>query len=313
MRAILRDATKRAVGPVVRWRGLHGALLGRARIRRRSLVLLYHRVGPSGPRSHEVVPTVATDVLRRHIEALGELGDIVPLADIETEPPTARPRFALTFDDDDVGHVQHALPVLTALGVPATFFLSGRWLRGLGPYWWEMLEARIRQDGLRATAADFHRTATTPQGLAVEMTGTADAAQLARVGDAARGEEGMSGMDARALASAGMEIGFHTLHHPVLTSLRGDALDHALDDNRHALAAGVERDLERFSYPHGIVDRRVATRTAQRGYRTGWTTSHRPVVPGDDPHLLGRWEPGGRSVDELVVGALRRLVTPAPA
>ena len=81
------------------------------------------------------------------MEALLALGDVVPLDELIVDRRSERPRFALTFDDDYASHVRHVLPVLRELEVPGTFFLSGRSLHGLGPYWWEVLEAGMRRDG----------------------------------------------------------------------------------------------------------------------------------------------------------------------
>ena len=109
------------VGEVVR---RIGALRGR------SLVLVYHRVDQDGRPPGQIVPSVSANVFGRQLDALGEVGEIVPLrALLQEARRNARPRFAVTFDDDFVTHVDHALPILRDRGAPATFFLSGRSLR----------------------------------------------------------------------------------------------------------------------------------------------------------------------------------------
>jgi hypothetical protein len=110
--------------------------------RGQALALVYHRVRPEPFRAYEIVPCVPVEQFRQHVEALLTMGNIVPTGELITSRRSRRPRFALTFDDDYATHFSYVLPVLRELSVPATFFLSGRALHGLGPYWWEVLESR---------------------------------------------------------------------------------------------------------------------------------------------------------------------------
>lgn len=144
----------RAVAGAFQAAPLRRAALGAAAARGRAMVLLYHRISPEGARPYEVVRSVSASLLRRQLEAVSHVADIVPLSQLlgELDEPRGahrRPRVAITFDDDDAGHVRHALPVLAALGARATFFLSGRALHGLGAYWWVALERMITERGLR--------------------------------------------------------------------------------------------------------------------------------------------------------------------
>jgi hypothetical protein len=43
------------------------------------------------------------------------------------------------------------------------------------------------------------------------------------------------------------------------------------------------------------------------GYDAAWTGHPRPMRPGDDRYLLGRWEPSRREVDDLLVETAIRL------
>jgi peptidoglycan/xylan/chitin deacetylase (PgdA/CDA1 family) len=298
-RALRRPAAVRAA-----------ALLGA--FRGRGLALLWHRVGPTGPRPGEAVRTVANDEFATQLDLLATLGDVVPLAELERPGRTNRPRFALTFDDDDAGHVHHTLPLLLDRGLPATFFLSGRWLTGDGPYWWEVLEARIRVEGIPAVASSYGLPSDVgAPRIAAELTGTTEAAALAEVA-VASAPPPMSRSDALQLVDAGMEIGFHTRHHPSLPTLRSSRLREALTAGRDELAADFGVAVDRFAYPHGHVDAAVAVATAAAGYRSAWTTAKRSVVRGCDPHQLGRWDLGHLDADAFRTALLRGLVRPEP-
>lgn len=308
MTSLARQAADRAL----RRQALARAALRRAGRRQRAIVLLWHRVAPEGPRPHEVLRTVTTDDFRIQLDLLADLGDIVPLDALESGSDSGRPRFALTFDDDNVNHARHVLPVLRERDVPATFFLSGRWLFGYGPYWWEVLEDRIQRSGAETVAADLGVPgAPTPPRIAAAITGTAAARELA---DEGRGRlaVGMDGDAARALVVAGMEIGFHTVDHHLLTSLDDEELAAALVDGRDDLAAAAGTPLERFAYPHGGVDGRVAAATAAAGYRTAWTTAKVLDVPDAPRMRRGRWDVGHLPLGHFRSRLLRALARPRP-
>ncbi|CAN5413515.1 hypothetical protein BH23ACT9_BH23ACT9_29080 [soil metagenome] len=282
--------------------------------RQRTIVLLWHRVGPEGPQPHEVVRTLALDDFRRQIDLLQQMGTIVPLA--ECDGPFVdednRPRFVLTFDDDDHHHSQHVLPVLLAGGLPATFFLSGRWLHGYGPYWWELLEQEIATEGTARVAGrhGLPPDATAPR-IGQALTGTAAAQRMAeearRAPDAPMDDEEM-----RALVDAGMEIAFHTIDHDLLPGLSDAALDAAVSTGRDRLSAATGVPIERFAYPHGGADERTAAAVGRAGYRSAWTTAKRSARPADAPMLRGRWDLGHRSLDEMRRSILRAMVRPRP-
>ena len=274
----------------------------------RALVLVYHRIVAHAPSGSAIVPTVASDVFRRQVAALADVGEIVPLESlVDGIGRHARPRFALTFDDDHLSHVEHTLPILRSLGAPATFFLSGRALHGLGPYWFEVLEREIDARGLAAVARELSIDANSPEGLALVCE--RDRSLQGRLEDRA-GEPGprLGHGDIEALAAPpGMSIGFHTLRHRILPLLPPDELEADLVEGRRDLEAILGRPIELFAYPHGKADPRTAAAVRRADYAAAFTGRPSPVVRGVDPYLLGRWEPGGLGVDDLLVGAAIRL------
>jgi peptidoglycan/xylan/chitin deacetylase (PgdA/CDA1 family) len=309
MRSV-RGRVRPAADLALRRPAVRGVALRVAAARGRGIALLWHRVRPSGPRDGEAVRAVATSELAAQLDTLLEVGDVVPLATLEVAGRSSRPRFALTFDDDDAGHVEHTLPLLHERGLPATFFLSGRWREEDGPYWWEVLEARVRTEGAAAVATRYGLTPdTTVEGIAVALTGTQAAAALAAASPGA-GPSPMTHEQARALVEAGMEIGYHTRHHPSLPTLADQDLGAAVVDGRARLASELDTPVTTFAYPHGHADDRVAAAVSAGGYRSAWTTSKRVAARGEDPMRLGRWDLGHRDLDAfraaLLLGLARR-------
>lgn len=281
-------------------------------VRARAAVLLWHRIRPEGPQLHEVVRSVASDMFAAQLDVLDEIGEVVPLSDLEATRRSTRPRFALTFDDDDAGHVEYTLPILRERQFTATFFLSGRWREARGPYWWELLERRVRDDGLDVVAAAHgHPEAPDVPSLAAALTGTSEARQLAATSGTA-GTEPMSAAQAGTLVTAGMEIGFHTIDHPSLPTLADQELAAAVSDGRDELADELRTTITRFAYPHGHVDDRVSDVVRAGNYRSAWTTSKRTVARGEDRMRLGRWDLSRLDATAFRLALVRGLARPGP-
>lgn len=302
-RATLRAAAKRAlsvfpVGEAVR---RINALRGR------SLVLVYHRLFEGIRPTSEVVPSIPSHVFREHVGALGDVGTIVPLQTlIHDARRGGKPRFAVTFDDDLVTHVDLAMPILVELAVPATFFLSGRSLHKLGPYWFEVLEELIDVRGV----SDVGRLLGVQNAALDSLVFACENDDSRRRVVEAEAHGAASGLDLstiRALAVAGMPIGFHTVSHQVLTRLDDEALDEALTLGRAELEAVAGHPLVHLAYPHGKADRRVAAKVRGAGFEAAWTGRPQPIHRRSDPFMLGRWEPGPLGVDDLLVAVAIRL------
>jgi len=301
------SSLRRLAAGALRVPAVNGAVRRIAAARGRSLALVYHQVVPDGSRPSLLVPSIAEGLFRRQVEALGELGEIVPLAALSGDPARQRRlRFALTFDDDYQTHADHVLPVLHALGVPGTFFLSGRSLHGLGPYWFEVLEWLIDARGLQDVAERLGIPSRFPMELALACE-QAPRLQGLLEQMAEQPAAHLRADQIRALAAATMTIGFHTLRHQVLPALPDDALGRALTEGRRELTTVAGQSLHLFAYPHGKGDHKVAAHVRAAGYTAAWTGLPNAVRSGDDPYLLGRWEPGPLEVDEFLVKVAVRL------
>jgi peptidoglycan/xylan/chitin deacetylase (PgdA/CDA1 family) len=305
-----RWSARRCGVAILRARGIRDAALRLSGAADRAVVLVYHRVAPAGAAAHEVVPSLPISLFAHQLETLAEIGEIVPLrALLEPARRPGRPRFAITFDDDHPSHRRWTLPVLQRMRVHATFFLSGRALGHAGPYWWSAIEHSIRVQGLAKTGRLLGLHARTPPELGAAVTASGKAAlvsQLLPTFD----EPPMAVADMRALAEAGMGIGFHTRRHPVMTSLPPMALETALIEGRHDLEVATGMPLEFLAYPHGLADTRVAAAAARAGFRAAFTTDQRSISARSYRFLLGRWDPAFLHGSELTAAAAFRLMRP---
>jgi peptidoglycan/xylan/chitin deacetylase (PgdA/CDA1 family) len=278
-----------------------------AAARHRGLVLVFHRVAEEPAASTVVVPTVSRDVVAEQISQLLRIGTVVPLSSLLADRPLGtRPRFALTFDDDSLSHHAVTLPLLVELGVTATFFLSGRALHGLGPPWFDVLDALIRERGAVATAALLGLEMADPRQIAAACERDRDLQRILEERNAAPPPT-LDPPQIRDLHDAGMSIGFHTVHHQVLTRLPEDEVDAAAREGRAELEAVIGEPLRMFAYPHGKADHRVARRIRLANYEAAWTGRPRPVTTTDDRYLLGRWESGTAIGSEFAARVVARM------
>jgi peptidoglycan/xylan/chitin deacetylase (PgdA/CDA1 family) len=295
VRRLLKPIGSRALrAPVV-----HRAAAFAAAIRGRRLVLVFHRLVRDGEPPGAIVPTVSEGTFRRQLETLLELSDLVPLASMLDEVPArARPRVAVTFDDDYESHVEVALPILRELNVAATFFLAGRSLHDLGPFWFETLDALARSRDLAELGRWLGIETDDPGSLVQRCERDPGLQQRIEAAGAATAKP-LGSEHIRALADAGMTIGFHTVRHRLLTGMAEREIDAAVSEGRRELEDVIGEPLRFFAYPHGKADGAVAERVRRAGYAAAWTGRPRPIEPGDDPYLLGRWEAGAAEGHDL--------------
>jgi peptidoglycan/xylan/chitin deacetylase (PgdA/CDA1 family) len=258
---------------------------------------------PPGDPRYELVPSLGIDLFEEQLDYLRRTCRIVPpsqlLDAVADQRRTDRLPVAITFDDDLQSHVEVAVPVLGRAGVPAAFFVCG----SSCSFWWENLQAFVDQPD-----AEPLRVAALPEldlASAVHRTpfALARAAELIERLPRERRDAVASELRQRAarpttfgpteleaLVHNGHEIGFHTRHHYLLTTLDDSELATAMNEGRDEIEAIVEKPLRMLAYPHGKADARVARAARAAGFEIAFTAANQPVIPGTNPHLIGRVE-----------------------
>lgn len=317
---MIASAARSAFLALIGTPGVNAALRLLAHARGHRLILVYHRVQSGAPGSG-VVPEVSSTLLRSQLEALGEVVDLVSLEVLLQGPNQAatnsrgrKPMVAVTFDDDLTSHATDALPVLRALGVPATFFLSGRALHGRGAYWFQQLDTLVTHYGTSRVAERLGRLGLTVDDLvALCQDDHRLQQQISRLAGDFSPSPVLGADQIAALVRGGMEIGFHTVDHDVLPAIEDDrALADAVTFGREQLAEAAGVPVRFFAYPYGKANKRCAAAVREAGFAAGLTGSPSPIRPGQDQYGLGRWEPGARGVDDLLVKLAIRLHRAAP-
>jgi peptidoglycan/xylan/chitin deacetylase (PgdA/CDA1 family) len=309
---------KRVVRPVARVVGVPVGvafmLLLRLTGRKAGVALMYHSVDRrAGDPARELVPPHEVGLFESQLRHVARHYRVVP-ADGLLDAVSARRRgqrfpVAITFDDDLSCHATLAAPVLQALGLPATFFLSGASLDRPFSFHFERLQ-RAWDAGVPDLSAvvgapagagrSLHALGTAMVEMSPEDRDLAAARLLERAGPDPE-SAGMRRAQVRELVTAGLTVGFHTFRHDPLTGLTDEQLAAALVAGRDELAEVAGAPVDVIGYPHGRADDRVATAAREAGFRFGFCTRRVPVTPGSNPWLLGRFGPSLRSVGALAV------------
>jgi peptidoglycan/xylan/chitin deacetylase (PgdA/CDA1 family) len=237
--------------------------------RGRLLVLIYHRVHAVEDALFPREPTRQgfrwqMELLARHLQPLPLLEAVQRLADGRL-PPRA---VAVTFDDGYADNETIAAPILAAVGVPATFFVTTSYLDG-GRMWNDTVIEAVRrapagrlgfaalgieplqiEDGPsrrrlvdRIIAAIKHLPQDERQQRVDEFAAMVSV-ELPR-------ELMMRSSQVQALARAGFEIGGHTVTHPILLKLAPEQARREIVDGKARLEALLGRPLRLFAYPNG--------------------------------------------------------------
>ncbi len=177
----------------------------------------------------------------------------------------------ITFDDGYADNHDHALPVLQAHGLSATFFIATGFIDG-GRMWNDTVVESLRRcthDHLQL--GDLGLEGIASLGLAsVEGRRQAMARVLgaAKYLPAVRRDEVvaaiarraevnlpndlmMSRRQVRAMAQGGMVIGAHTVTHPILAGLDDASARAELSGSREQLRQWLQREVTLFAYPNG--------------------------------------------------------------
>lgn len=173
----------------------------------------------------------------------------------------------ITFDDGYANNAEIAVPELARRGIAATFFVASGYTRGLNMWNDQVIEAVRRAPdgfdlaelGLRACVLGDDQSRIVAIGLllaAFKYRPPAERARcVARLCEAtqmsAPGPLMMNESQVRAVADAGMEVGAHTVSHPILTSLPEDEARREIVHGKGQLEDMIGRPVVSFAYPNG--------------------------------------------------------------
>ncbi|MCS6945210.1 MAG: polysaccharide deacetylase family protein [Sutterellaceae bacterium] len=281
-------------------------------------VLIFHRVmrAPDPLRPYE--PTAAQfDALMRW---LSEQFRVLPLLEAvralrtRSLPPRA---LCITFDDGYTDNYEVALPILQKYGLPATFFIATGYLEG-GCMFNDVVIEAVRgvredvldlqdlrlgrhpvandRDKLAAIAALLQRLKYEP--VARRMTLALQIA--ARCGTGVPTDLMMRAAQVAALHRAGMQVGAHTVHHPILATLEPQQAQDEIARSKAQLQEIIGAAVQVFAYPNGQPQRDYQRCHVEMvralGFEAAVSTAWGVARVCADPLQIPRFTPWDRSL-----------------
>lgn len=248
-----------------RWRGL--------------LVFNYHRVGDSSTSPFDrALWSASQDEFDQQVEFLKSQFDVIRIADLpEVVSRADRRAVLITFDDGYRDNFELALPVLRRHGVPATFFITSGFMDQRNIAWWDEIAWMVRRSALPQLPS-FPRS---PQTRDLSSPDAQEAAikqlllifkklpepetgdflnDLAIASGAGRCPPDIAdGMwmtwdMVRQLHSGGMDLGGHTVSHPVLANADIERQRREIVQSKQRVEELTDCRLTAFSYPVGQRD-----------------------------------------------------------
>jgi peptidoglycan/xylan/chitin deacetylase (PgdA/CDA1 family) len=214
------------------------------------LILCYHAISDGWPTELAVSPNRLAQQARFFIRR-----GYCPTTLSEALSRPTRRDLVITFDDAFASVAELALPVLSALGVPATAFVPTAYV----------------DDGEALEWSSLGRWRGTPFEGELRC---------------------MSWGQLRGLAGAGWEIGSHTHRHLDLTMLSDEQVEDELSTSRRLCEEHVQRPCVSFAYPFGAHDPRVMDAVARAGYEAaGILDNELAIPPGSLPRRGRELEP----------------------
>jgi peptidoglycan/xylan/chitin deacetylase (PgdA/CDA1 family) len=233
----------------------------------------------------------------------------------------------ITFDDGYADNADVALPILQRCGLTASFFVSSGFLDG-GRMWNDSVIECLR--ACRLPEIDLESfgigrcslAGAAERRVAIErLLPRIKYLSLAERDEAIARLQQLCGVTAlptnlmmrsaqvRELHCAGMEIGAHTVRHPILTALDLAEAEYEIAEGRKHLQSLVDAPVDMFAYPNGKpgrdYDHRHVSLVQRLGFRGAVSTAPGVGQSGDDLFQLPRFTPWG---DSLAIWATRLLL-----
>jgi peptidoglycan/xylan/chitin deacetylase (PgdA/CDA1 family) len=237
--------------------------------RGRLLVLIYHRVLAQPDPLLSSEPDAAS--FTAQMELLARCFQVLPLSEAVERLATGSlpPRAAcITFDDGYVNNLTVAAPILGALGLPATVFVATGFI-GAHPMWNDIVIESVRRAAdvldLSPLALGVHRLDSLPaQREALErilsqlkyrpLDERRDLALAIAQRAACEPPRDLMMSEAQIQALAGrpgIEIGAHTVSHPILLRLEPGVAQREIAASKERLEAITGATVATFAYPNG--------------------------------------------------------------
>ena len=273
-------------------------------------ILAYHRVfsmvDEAGyPFDPELI-SASPEEFRWQVRHLKQNYDVVSFRDVIThlDSNAKLPRRCLivTFDDGFEDNYSVAYPILREARIPATFFVSSGFIGQSSTFWFDSLANQVKRAppqsiAISEASGPLPRSSLPSDREAAfsELIGI-----LKRVPDSRRREvltkiDALIGMEPNPkraslstpmtwnnvieMANGGMEIGSHTVTHPILSNVDSATLESEMTESKRQIESAIERTVEVLAYPVGTTgayDEQTISAARNAGYRLACSYEYGP-------------------------------------
>tara|TARA_R110002095_G_scaffold147182_1_gene127243 strand:+ start:25898 stop:26896 length:999 start_codon:yes stop_codon:yes gene_type:complete len=262
------------------------------------IVLNYHRIGEAHGSlfDHDLWSASAED-FDQQVRFLSLNFDLVRIHDLDDLWNRNKGRYVLiTFDDGYRDNYEWAFPILKAYNSPATFFLTTGFLDQRKVAWWDEISWMVRSatqsslpenswtgDAISLKADNCDQSIKTLLSVFKKLSGDKTEAFLnflAKKTGAGRcpqeiADQAWMNWDmVREMNEAGMDIGGHTVNHPILANHPEEQQRFEIEHCKQRIEAEINNSISAFSYPVGgkdCFDQRTRDCLKQSGYRWGFS------------------------------------------
>lgn len=300
---------KRAVLNLMRNTGLFAPF--RLANRGKALIVVYHRFSENGNRL-----STSAAAFREQLEYLTAHYRVLPLSEMASYfrrgrrlPPSVA---AVTIDDGYRDSFEIAFPILRQYNVPASVFVATDFIDQRAWLWTDklryltsqadtaMLETTINDRALRIKLGDTESRLFAASLVNSELKQMPDEAKedvITNIASSLKvslpcvppGDFGpLTWEQVREMDTAGIEVGSHTLTHPILTNITRERLRKELNESRRRLEEVLGRKVDLFCYPNGDFDAMVSSEVERAGYTCAVTSRHGLNTRTADPLALRR-------------------------
>jgi peptidoglycan/xylan/chitin deacetylase (PgdA/CDA1 family) len=285
-------------------------------------VFIFHRVlsrpDPLQPDEHDAVQ------FERIARFLAKYFNVLPLVEavhcLESGKLPAAAA-SITFDDGYADNLTNAVPILKRHGLHATFFIATGFVDG-GRMWNDTLVETVRH--IPAGPVDWRR-----YGLDQYLIDDNDDSRLrtfrevraklkylpltvrTNVADSIAADSRlnaahdlmMTKAEVIALRDSGMDVGAHSVTHPILAGLDAQSAEREIVESRDHLSTWLGATPLLFAYPNGIPGRDYTDRDVglvrNAGFLAAVSTAKGFAKTGADLYQIPRFTPWGRSMTKF--------------
>ncbi|MFP4573037.1 MAG: glycosyltransferase [Desulfobacterales bacterium] len=276
-------------------------------------VLIYHRFAGLGSReTHKL----GADVFRRQLEWIAGNFTVLSMEELvehfNRKGSWPEKVVTITVDDGYRDFYQHAYPELKRLSLPATFFVTVNFVDKKTMLWHDRLRYAIQhtvyknldlnlagrlqkfpitdsQEKLAAWKFLSDFCIASPDHEKWEVISLVESALQVTPPETAPQEYAPATWEElRQMSDNGIEIGSHTLNHPILSKIPSERLADEISASRHILEEKLNKPVYTFSYPNGTpadISKQAVSAVKKAGYKGAAVTAG--LTP-KDPFLIPR-------------------------